>query len=212
MPMPIKSVPRKFCCHCGRRLRRKRFMGGALECVRDYLRRRYCNQACMGQGKRTLLPRLCDFCKRSYRPANSVRYKHRYCSRACHAAHKTKNPAETVAKDRARYEARKITTRKLCSTCGVGKALVVHHKDDNPLNNARSNHQVLCRKCHGQHHNPERRSKQACSVCGRTPAKSFKKYGVLCDKHYRRCKTHGNAFTVLVPGPNGRRAQKRLLT
>ncbi len=54
------------------------------------------------------------------------------------------------------WRARQIVgERKNCEMCGVKdtkRNLVVHHKDEQPSNNNRSNLQVLCRSCHINHH------------------------------------------------------------
>lgn len=54
----------------------------------------------------------------------------------------------------SRAKARKIGLRPNCESCGVGEgeALVVHHVDFNPLNNAKDNLKTLCHTCHGMAH------------------------------------------------------------
>ena len=49
MPMPRKPDPLKHCAHCGERLARKRLPSGDLESLLHFKRRKFCNQACMGQ-------------------------------------------------------------------------------------------------------------------------------------------------------------------
>ena len=47
----------------------------------------------------------------------------------------------------------KLIVRRKCSACGItDRALVVHHKDENRLNNELNNLQVMCRSCHTSHH------------------------------------------------------------
>lgn len=40
-----------------------------------------------------------------------------------------------------------------CERCGA-PGQVVHHRDENPANNADDNFETLCRACHLLHHNP----------------------------------------------------------
>lgn len=49
MPMPRKTDPEKKCKSCGTKLSRKRF-DGRLEDRTAFLRRKYCDQACMARG------------------------------------------------------------------------------------------------------------------------------------------------------------------
>lgn len=41
---------------------------------------------------------------------------------------------------------------KKCERCGSEKHILVHHKDENRANNDLSNLEVLCKKCHQNHH------------------------------------------------------------
>jgi len=50
MPMPKKADPEKACGSCGTPLTRRRFSGGRLEDRGVFLRRRFCNRACMATG------------------------------------------------------------------------------------------------------------------------------------------------------------------
>jgi hypothetical protein len=42
---------------------------------------------------------------------------------------------------------------RACVRCPL-PAAVHHHRDENPLNNAPENIELLCRACHASHHNP----------------------------------------------------------
>ena len=47
----------------------------------------------------------------------------------------------------------KLVVRRKCSACDtVDGFLLVHHKDENRLNNEIENLQVMCRSCHLSHH------------------------------------------------------------
>lgn len=193
MAMPAKPVPLKHCNQCSKPLVRGRYSSGVLESVRDFMRRRYCDQTCMGLGGRTLEQLPCGSCGIVFRPKNSSK---QYCGWECKVAAQVKRDAGTVLANASRDQARKITARVSCQRCGTMEKLVVHHQDENPLNNEPSNHEVLCVTCHGVHHNPQIRPTQSCFVCGRLMAKNYKRYGMLCDKHYRRCKKHGSPYLV----------------
>lgn len=52
MPMPRKPDPKKHCKACGARMFRKRLPSGDLEAMFHFMRRRFCDQACMGEGTR----------------------------------------------------------------------------------------------------------------------------------------------------------------
>lgn len=43
-----------------------------------------------------------------------------------------------------------------CERCGA-RGFDRHHKDRNPVNNARSNVEILCRRCHAREHRAPRR-------------------------------------------------------
>jgi hypothetical protein len=48
MPMPIKPTPEKFCELCSKKLERKRYPNGDLECLTLFVRRRFCDMKCSG--------------------------------------------------------------------------------------------------------------------------------------------------------------------
>jgi hypothetical protein len=59
-----------------------------------------------------------------------------------------------VRADSSRRRARKaMSDVKVCDMCGTDNNLYVHHRDENPFNNKRSNLQKLCAQCHNVHHN-----------------------------------------------------------
>ena len=47
MPQHIKPTPLRYCEACGAQLERKRFVGGVLESLLNFCRRKYCNRRCM---------------------------------------------------------------------------------------------------------------------------------------------------------------------
>src|SRR5690242_15524242 len=116
MAMPRRADPIKHCRHCGEQLKRKRFSSGALESGRDFDRRHYCDQTCMGLGERTLAMRICPYCGKSFRPTNSAS---QYCGMQCNrAASASQNPA-VAAIAVSRKRARKLLPVEQCEVCGA---------------------------------------------------------------------------------------------
>lgn len=56
---------------------------------------------------------------------------------------------------------RTLVEKDACNRCGTTENLCVHHRDDNHLNNAPDNLEVLCMSCHSSHHKSEWWSKRA---------------------------------------------------
>lgn len=50
-----------------------------------------------------------------------------------------------------RFKGKKELLKKECRDCG-GKTQHIHHNDENPINNKKSNLVPLCRKCHLKRH------------------------------------------------------------
>jgi len=76
-----------------------------------------------------------------------------------------------------------------CERCNKTKALDVHHKDENPLNNDETNLITLCRSCHMKAHVKI----VLCRIC-KAPQKGLG----LCNKHYMRLKKWGDPLAIKV--------------
>jgi len=93
--------------------------------------------------------------------------------------------------------ARKQYIKEFCEKCLSKYKLQVHHIDHNWSNNAKSNIQTLCRKCHIAHHQKtgeiwaKNLNKKPCRVCNE-PYKDGSSRGDLCNKHRLRLKRHGS--------------------
>lgn len=111
-----------------------------------------------------------------------TKYKNaKYCSNRCRAAYlaykssvkkgKIKKPGvgsggNQWAENNHRYKTGIVSYKrntfnykpKVCERCGAKENILVHHKDENRLNNTLDNLEVLCKKCH-QHHHCNRNSK-----------------------------------------------------
>ena len=95
---------------------------------------------------------------------------------------------DDITEHQGRVRARRIMgDRIICTLCESDRFLDVHHKDRNPLNNAKTNLIVLCRSCHQMEH----RKKSKCSLCDEVA----RAHG-FCSKHLTRMNRHGDARIV----------------
>lgn len=51
MGQKLKETPLKYCQYCGKKLERKRFPSGRLECLSVFNKRKYCDWMCMRKGR-----------------------------------------------------------------------------------------------------------------------------------------------------------------
>lgn len=110
----------------------------------------------------------------------------KYCGHRCMGEAKAVRSAKERMLARGRYQAQTTVKAICCEKCGTTTNLIRHHNDEDPTNNAKSNIQVLCRKCHNNLHKTLR-TKKACRVCGKKHHSSG-----LCATHYHRFKQHGD--------------------
>jgi hypothetical protein len=114
--------------------------------------------------------------------------RRKFCDQMCMAKGFTGRFKEAVQPKQGRYRARTLTRKVRCEMCGATtRRLDVHHRDENPLNNAVENRIVLCRSCHLKGHRP----RAACVICGQ-PQKG---HG-YCNKHFIRWKRYGDPLMV----------------
>lgn len=124
----------------------------------------------------------------------SVFNRRKYCDQRCMAAAyegrvKVENP-----KNGRRQSAKK--RKALCELCKK-PAHHVHHRDENPVNNADSNLQSLCASCHSRSHSPsytetlERRN-----TCAHCEKPSYRRD--LCSTHLSRLKRHGHPLAKKI--------------
>lgn len=114
--------------------------------------------------------------------------RRKYCDRKCMAKGLTR---KTVSKSMHHKRARKFIM-DFCETCRTDENLAVHHIDNDPTNNERSNLMTLCGSCHTHWHwehgkKAIPRSNHACRVCGQ-PARKLR----MCQKHYQRFRKYGD--------------------
>lgn len=103
-----------------------------------------------------------------------------------------RNPAFHGGSDTSgRKQARAILAAGPCELCGA-RATYVHHKDEDPQNNAPGNLQRLCPPCHRQTHD-----RRPCNIpgCDR-PSSSRQGW---CRLHYRRWKRNGDPLKLQRP-------------
>ena len=83
-----------------------------------------------------------------------------------------------------------------CERCGKTGKLHVHHKDENPENNVKSNLETLCASCHKVSHSPNYTGtppqRKPCKYC----EKPVYRKG-LCGTHLSRLKRHGNPLAKM---------------
>lgn len=91
--------------------------------------------------------KICNFCQSSiYRRENHIKY---FCDRECKRKFETTNNNK-IRFRKYRKKALKYL-KKICSRCNYSenqKAIIVHHKDRNRMNNDISNLEILCGNCH----------------------------------------------------------------
>lgn len=97
-----------------------------------------------------------------------------------------------MGKFSAAYRRSARTVAKACHTCGAMKVrLHVHHKDENPLNNERSNLVTLCASCHSRSHSlnftETGGQRRPCAHCKQPSMKNG-----LCFTHTTRRKRYGH--------------------
>lgn len=111
--------------------------------------------------------RACVVCRADFRakPSNPKKHCSALCARVTHSRNAI---ARNAGRDQAgpnnphwkgdagsrwamHKRANKLKPGHACERCG-GVGNVVHHKDENPWNNALDNLERLCRSCHAGHH------------------------------------------------------------
>lgn len=122
-------------------------------------RRKFCSRECRDSAQRNRVVMICQMCGDQYEVAVNLLSKSKFCSKAC------ANRAVGISAIGNRYawrgdnvtrwafhkRANKLKPPSPCERCGEPGELV-HHKDENPANNAPDNLERLCRGCHARHH------------------------------------------------------------
>lgn len=112
-----------------------------------------------------------------------------YCNRKCMAAAMEGRIKSLTPHNSRRQSAKQ--KKPQCERCGKTGRLHVHHKDENPLNNAPANLQTLCGSCHRLVHSPNVNKmtgqRVACLHC----SKPARQRG-LCWTHLMRFKRYGD--------------------
>ena len=113
-----------------------------------------------------------------------------YCDRKCMALDYKGTIKVPNAKNSQRQSGKAV--KKACERCGKTRCkLHVHHKDENPMNNAPENLQSLCASCHRLLHSPRYEGTplrlKHCAYC----SKPVERKG-LCCTHLSRLKRYGD--------------------
>jgi hypothetical protein len=81
----------------------------------------------------------------------------------------------------------------VCNRCSRTENLIVHHKDNNPLNNLSSNLEIMCWFCHAKIHNSDRQSKRFGCLASNWKDRLILRTCEFCGKEYSKyqyCKHH----------------------
>lgn len=117
-----------------------------------------------------------------------------YCGSGCMAKAMEKEICQSAS--HSRMKAAKTATPS-CDNCGMQGGLHVHHRDENPSNNAPSNLRTLCPSCHRKSHSPnytgEDLRRKNCAHCNQPS----RKLG-LCATHLSRLRRHGHPLAKKV--------------
>lgn len=146
--------------------------------------------------------RQCEICKKTYRVKRRTQ---RFCSKSCAGKVRFGENSTTFIDG--------ITTQGYRSVFVDGKRMlehrhvmgqhlgrklkpteIVHHKDENKLNNAIGNLEIVTRKSHKELHNPaglRTETHKECRKCGRIKPRAdfYRKNAPGRDSHRPRCKT-----------------------
>lgn len=116
--------------------------------------------------------------------------KRRYCNQHCMAKGQEGVIKKPNAKNSRRQSGKMVG--KSCLRCGKTRCkLHVHHKDENPLNNAPENLETLCVSCHKASHSPNYMGmplqRKPCLHCSKPVARQG-----FCNTHLSRKKRFGD--------------------
>lgn len=160
-------------------------------------------------------PRYCRQCRKAMERKRSrtgvledrtVYSKRHFCDRTCMAVW-MEGQIKVVSARNSRRQSVK-TVAPSCELCGrTSIRLHVHHKDHDPLNNAKRNLQTLCGSCHRLSHSPNYTGtplqRKLCSLCSEPAARKG-----YCNTHLTRFKKHGDPLMVKRGNASGTRLVK----
>lgn len=117
--------------------------------------------------------------------------RRQYCGQKCMALAMEGVVKVLTAKNSRRQSAKTVLPQ--CEMCQAVGKLHVHHKDENPMNNAASNLMTLCPSCHRRCHSPNftetGEQRKDCEFCSGPSVKRG-----LCFTHLSRYKRFGHAL------------------
>jgi hypothetical protein len=146
----------------------------------------HCKQCGATMTRKTFSGRLED---------RSVFMRRKFCDQSCMAKWqegRIKVPSPAAGRRQANK-----AMQPACERCSSTKALHVHHRDENPMNNLAANLQTLCASCHRLSHSPyfdaTTGRRKPCAHCD----KPARKLG-LCWTHLTRQKRYGDPLMTKV--------------
>jgi 5-methylcytosine-specific restriction endonuclease McrA len=127
--------------------------------------------------------------------------RRKFCDQACMA--RWMEGRIKVPGERAQYRQSRKAVADKCEICArTGTTLHVHHKDENPMNNAESNLMTLCGSCHRRAHSPNYtetgKLRKHCLLCAQPVARKG-----YCNTHLTRLKRHGDPLARKVMTSSG---------
>lgn len=161
-------------------------------------------QKCATEKRTTKRIVMCDYCGKEF--FRHVCYdkrsnKHIFCCKECEAEFKKLNNSvenwrgghigKTTGYKYIRINGKDVGEHDLVMMKFLGRALredeVVHHIDENKLNNSIENLAVMSRREHARLHNSRGKTVKACARCGKERVIHGRG---LCDSCYRYCLKH----------------------
>jgi hypothetical protein len=140
----------KTCQHCGETFRRDRRQNSGW-----WARAKFCSERCM-QAARAPQPIHCPSCGVEFTPKQGKSRPQRFCSISCANRGRGINPVTTRYARARSIDGKSKTMQRAMMETAAGKVLppdvVVHHKDEDKLNNQFSNFETMTRVEHGRLH------------------------------------------------------------
>ena len=156
----------KDCQHCGQTFFRNRRQNKGW-----WERAKFCSERCM-QAARVPAETACPNCGTMFRQRHGKRLQ-TFCSIGCANMSRGVNPLTTRYQRMKAPDGKSKTAQRAMMEAHLGRTLapeeIVHHADEQKLNNRLSNFRIMSISDHGRHHNPPINPVTSqCVMCGET--------------------------------------------